>query len=176
MKPLIVGESNPYGGDEHFALYPEPAGCSGERLCGFVMGLRRSTYMREFERANLVRGKWSMPAARERAKDLTKLSDEDEAKLRRFEIGRRVEDLVELRTFILLGRRVAEAFGWKSGPKIGFAQRYHFFIFLPHPSGRNRIWSDPEAIRFCRAVLASSLSRIPFGEIGRDGEVQSTEG
>ena len=167
MKPIIVGESNPFGGDEHFALYPEPAGCSGDRLCGFVMGLRRITYMLEFERANLVRGRWSMRAARARAQELTKLSDEDRAKLERFEIGRQIEDLVELRTFILLGRRVAEAFGWKEAPQIGIAQRYHFFVFLPHPSGRNRIWNDPDSVRGCRAVLMSTLPRIPFGELER---------
>lgn len=163
MKPLIVGESNPFGGDGYYALYPEPEGCSGDRLCRKVMGLRRETYMREFERANLVRGRWSMRSARERAQELTKLSDEDKARL---ELGpwlSDLDDLVELKTFILLGRKVAEAFGWKKAPQIGLAQRYHFFVFLPHPSGRNRIWSDPESIRGCRAVLRSVLPEIPFG-------------
>jgi hypothetical protein len=31
MKPLLVGESNPYGGDPAFALYPSPPGCAGLR-------------------------------------------------------------------------------------------------------------------------------------------------
>jgi hypothetical protein len=178
VKPLIVGESNPFGRDEYYALYPEPEGCSGDRLCRVVMGLRRRTYMAEFERANLVRGKWSMPVARERARGLTELSDEDRARLERFEIGQTsaLGDLVELRTFILLGRKVAEAFGWKGAPQIGLAQRYHFFIFLPHPSGRNRVWNDPDSIRGCRAALRGSLPRIPFGEIGLHEELRKSLG
>jgi hypothetical protein len=36
---LLLGEANPYGGDPRYALYPEPEGSSGWRLCHMVMGL-----------------------------------------------------------------------------------------------------------------------------------------
>ncbi len=41
MKPLFVGESNPYGNPERFDLYPEPANSAGGRLCRLVLGVSR---------------------------------------------------------------------------------------------------------------------------------------
>ncbi len=69
-KPLIVGESNPYGADPQFALYPAPDGCSGHRLCCLILGMHRAAYMESFERVNLCAGKWSAPAARNMAREL----------------------------------------------------------------------------------------------------------
>lgn len=154
MKPIIVGESNLFGGSEYFALYPEPEGCSGDRLCRLVMGLRRETYMASFERVNLVQGKWSMRAARERAKDLS---------------------LGGHRTLVLLGRRVAQAFDL---PKHWQPPRLELrgdlvLAALPHPSGLNRMWGNPEMVPACREVLRGVLPRIPFGEL--NGQIRSTE-
>lgn len=67
MKPLLVGEANPYGGDPAYALYPYPRGCSGHRLCEKVMGLTDREYLDCFERVNLCPTKWSMRQARARA-------------------------------------------------------------------------------------------------------------
>lgn len=70
MKPLLVGEANPYGSDPAFALYPSPPGCSGDRLCRLVMGLDPDDYLERFERANLCPRRWSLAEARTRAADL----------------------------------------------------------------------------------------------------------
>lgn len=62
------------------------------------------------------------------------------------------------RTVLLAGKRVAEAFGvvtdyltWHDHPE-GFRA-----VVIPHPSGVNRWWNDPENrrrfLRFARAVL-----------------------
>jgi hypothetical protein len=139
LKPLIVGESNPFGGDEHFALYPEPPECS-------VMGLREETYMEAFERANLVRGKWSMRAARERASALR----------------------LDGRVHVLLGRRVCSAFGFLPGgwkPPLSVVISNQVFVLLPHPSGFNRMWGDPGLVPACREILRGVLPDIPFGEL-----------
>lgn len=158
MKPVIVGESNPFGGDEYYALYDEPEGCTGDRLCRMVMGLRSETYRRSFERRNLLRGsRWSAPRAREAASVL-------------------VERLPESRVWILLGKRVAVAFGfhgeWKppctSVDTIGdriLPPKCGLILALPHPSGLNRMWNDPELSGRCRKLLQSVLPEIPFGEL-----------
>lgn len=74
MKPLLVGEQNPYGADPKFALYPYPENSAGGRLCFKVFGLTRHEYLARFDRVNLCSGKWSMsrawnePGAYERAR------------------------------------------------------------------------------------------------------------
>lgn len=151
MTPIIVGESNPYGSRPEYALYPSPPGCAGDRLCRVVMQLRERTYLSSFERVNLLSGdRWSAPAAREAALELLVL------------YGSRV--------WILLGRKVADAFDRSLlHPPPRFyvlcsASSEMHIVALPHPSGRNRAWSDPQMARRCREVLASALPSIPFGE------------
>lgn len=146
MKPIIVGETNPFGGDEFFALYPEPDGCTGDRLCRMVMGLRRATYMEAFERANLLRGpRWSAPRARERA---TALCEPKRA------------------VYVLLGRKVSDAFClYQVDIPTRIARQGVNAIVLPHPSGRNRMWNDTAMVERCRALLRSALPDIPFGEL-----------
>lgn len=154
MKPVIIGESNPFGGDEHFALYDEPESCTGDRLCRMVMGLRSETYRASFERRNLLRGsKWSAPRAREAAAKLC-------------------SDLPGQRVWILLGKKVAAAFF--SSQKIdapclfvpgnGVAFK-NTAVLLPHPSGLNRMWADRTLSVHCRQLLVQVLPEIPFGEL-----------
>ena len=50
MKPTLVGESNPYGGNDDYALYPAPNGCSGHRLCLLILGMDPEDYLEAFER------------------------------------------------------------------------------------------------------------------------------
>jgi hypothetical protein len=40
-KIVLVGESNPYGADPYYALYPAPDGSAGHRLCCLVLGMTR---------------------------------------------------------------------------------------------------------------------------------------
>ncbi len=148
-KPIIVGESNPFGGDEYYAMYPEPEGCAGDRLCRLVMGLSRSTYLRQFERSNLLRGdRWSAPAARIASDALReRFSGSD--------------------VWILLGRKVATAFELSDVAPASAVYRYRRYIVLPHPSGRNRAWNDRDLFRRCREILAREMPAIPFGELQR---------
>jgi hypothetical protein len=149
--PIIVGESNPYGADPHYALYPDPPGCAGERLCHRVMGLRRGTYLSSFERVNLVQGpKWNAPVARTAAANIA-------------------ADCSKTRTIVLLGRKVASAFGyagWKGivwRPGTAYAPDLKFVV-IPHPSGRNKVWNDRGVVASWRGVLLAALPDVPFGE------------
>jgi hypothetical protein len=148
VKPLIVGEINPYGHDERFALYPYPDGCAGERLCHMVMGLNRKTYLDSFDRVNLLQqDRWSAPAARASANRLAVL------------------DAEYRRTYVLLGRKVSEAFALYECAMPSLVRRgdVSAIVVLPHPSGRNRAWNDPGLVATCRKILREVLPNIPFG-------------
>lgn len=71
MKPLLVGEQNPYQADprlaQRFALYPDPPRCAGWNLCHKIMGLPEREYLARFDRVNLCAGKWGVREARETA-------------------------------------------------------------------------------------------------------------
>ena len=74
MKPLLVGEANPYQSDRdsamRYALHSDPPHASGGRLCFFVMGLDERTYLRSFDRIDLCYPKWSIREARVHAAQL----------------------------------------------------------------------------------------------------------
>lgn len=137
MKPLLVGEANPYGGDPEFALYPSPPGCSGDRLCRLVMGLDPDDYIDRFDRVNLCPSAWELTEARSRAAHL--LAD---ARSRAAPV-------------VLLGAKVARACGVAFDPftvVAGDASRA-VLVVLPHPSGLSRAWNVPGAYARARAVL-----------------------
>jgi len=140
-KPLIVGESNPYGGHADFALYPSPDGCSGHRLCCLILRMRRKVYIDSFDRVNLVVGKWAMKSARSAAAHL------------RTEHGR----------IILLGSKVCAAFDIPFKPFSGHEEDGVRFAILPHPSGLCRLWRDPDAGAKARNTV---LNLAPELEVG----------
>jgi hypothetical protein len=139
---LLVGESNPYGSDAYFALYPEPAGAAGARLCA-ILGLSHREYLRTFDRTNLLRtASWNLAAARRGAAALTH------------------------RRRILLGARVAAAHGVAFLPFSQFwldelegTKSDTLVLVLPHPSGRCRLWNAPKAAGRARAVVREFLAR-----------------
>lgn len=131
-KPLLVGEQNPYGGDPQFALYPAPEGCSGHRLCCLVLKMRRTDYLREFERVNLCDGGWNMREARVRAR-----------KLRAW--GAPV---------VLLGAKVARAFEFHPFRPFTVLDDGKVLV-LPHPSGLCRTWNESGAFERARALVTS---------------------
>jgi hypothetical protein len=147
-KPLIIGESNPYGQDPHFALYPAPDGCSGHRLCCLILGMRRAEYLEAFERVNLCAGshatlfRWSMPEARKRAQEL-------------FCYAGKV---------ILLGSKVANAWGF-SPFKPFTIQDGGKILVLPHPSGLCRLWHKPGAFQRARDLVLNLCPELQ-GKIG----------
>lgn len=157
MKPLLVGENNPYGPDPHFALYPLPPQSAGGRLCRTILGLSRADYLTIFDRRNLLsQPKWSIRNARASA-DL----------IRRMVEKRELGDHI-----ILLGTKVAAAFEipyepfkmfqtgrssfWSSDP---FKRNVHFLV-LPHPSGRCRAWNDPAAIGRARDAVRAFVPEL----------------
>lgn len=145
MKPLLVGEANPYQDNaedaDHFALYPEPPNASGGRLCRFVMGLDARTYLRSFDRTDLCFPKWSWLMARRRAAELV--------------AERAPGDVI-----VLCGAKVAKAFGLPSDPfRVYGLNEEHgpmpLRVTIPHPSGLCRVWHEPDAVLRTRALLRS---------------------
>lgn len=141
VKPLLVGEANPYGGDPHFALYPAPDGCSGHRLCKLILKMRRADYLREFERRNLCPHNWNMREAREHA--------------------------AELRTWraplILFGAKVARAFDFNPFEPFTLTnggREWDKTLVLPHPSGLCRTWNEVGAFEKARELVAKVVPSI----------------
>lgn len=143
MKPLLVGEANPYQSDprlaQRFALYPDPPRCAGWNLCHRVMGLTEREYLTRFDRVNLCAGKWSMREAREHAARLAFLRPPSTP----------VAGEVHGRKFLLLGAKVCKAFEVSFTPFITLGR----FTILPHPSGLSRAWNEPGAYERARSVL-----------------------
>lgn len=136
MKPLLVGEANPYGGDPDYALFPYPERSAGARLCKKILRLQRREYLQRFDRVNLCPEKWSVPIAR--------------GHMWRLRTTKRS-------VFVLLGSKVTHAFEFNYEPftvKIAcvtFGIRK--FVILPHPSGLSRIWNEPGSFDKARGAL-----------------------
>jgi len=143
VRPLLVGEANPYGGDPEFALYPSPPGCAGDRLCRKVMGLDPDDYLERFDRVNLCPTKWSTREARVRASEIL------------------AGDHGAPRAYVLLGSRVKAAFGVGHDPFSHFRSLRELpgpqvFVVLPHPSGLSRAWNAPGAYERARDTLRAA--------------------
>ena len=140
QRPLLVGESNPYGDDPELALYPLPEHASGSRLA-HILGLSKPAYLRIFDRMNLVDGPWSARRAKDAAKAVSMTRDEGSPGI------------------ILLGAKVSEAFSIPFSP-FSMHLRGHGLLacrvaVLPHPSGRSRLWNDAGSFRLARWVVSN---------------------
>lgn len=145
MKPLLVGEANPYGGPPGNALIPDPPHCAGWNLCHKILQLSESEYYKRFDRVNLCHREWKVLEARRKADDVSR----DE------------------RTFVLFGAKVASVFAWLLGRDDFKPFTYHVefpddaptkfgkrtYVILPHPSGLSRAWGQPGAFERARSVL-----------------------
>ena len=139
MKPLLVGEDNPFRSKPELALYPLPLGCAGHRL-QVILGLTRSQYLRRFDRVNLCEGGvWDPVGAQVRASQII---------------------AGPWRVVVLLGRKVARAFErvglpgvepGRSFQTIDYGERT--FVLLPHPSGRCRAWNEEGASSLARRLV-----------------------
>lgn len=138
---VLVGELNPYGADPRYALYDEPVHSAGGRLRRKVLGVPRRVYF-GFHRYNLCVGKFSAPRAREAA-------------------GRILQAHPET-PIVMLGRKVAAAFGCQSVPPY---TRHGRLLSIPHPSGLCREWAKPDAVPRVRELLAEACPDIPFGSL-----------
>lgn len=127
MKPLIVGEANPYGQDPEYAMYPFPVNSAGGRLCRNVFGLEPREYLRRFDRANLCPMRWDRICAIEVAKVIRQHSP----------CGR---------WHVLCGSKVARAFEFEPATaEDPIVTHYRDpdglggYLVIPHPSGRCRL-------------------------------------
>lgn len=135
MKPLLVGECNPYGMDPRFALYPGPVNSAGWRLCYRILGLSERQYLKTFLRYNLSDDPFSVVQARESVKKIIATQDGP---------------------VILLGAKVCLAFNAPYDPftvQTSLLGPERALYILPHPSGRSRAWNDPSAITKARELL-----------------------
>jgi uracil DNA glycosylase superfamily protein len=149
---LLLGEANPHGSNPRYALYPEPVGCSGWRLCHLVMGLRSQTYLDWFIRANVFPSppeRWSRRAARLAAREV---------------LAQQFGNYRNDRIVVVLGRKVAAACGVDVGTRDYQESDGYKFLFLPHPSSLNREWMIPHEPSRCREFLSNHMPNIPFGE------------
>lgn len=128
--------NNPHSSDPVHALAPYPQGVAGQRLHDMLALVRpetrRATYMRGFDRRNVLVGRdWSLRAAREVAPELWRSLE-----------GRRV---------VLLGQAVLDAFRLPpTTPLVWHRPEYllldepgpALWCLVPHPSGLNRWYND----------------------------------
>jgi hypothetical protein len=137
-RPVLVGESNPYGSDPYYALYPDPPGCAGERLCKKIMKLDQDEYLERFERVNLCEGKWSMIIARSRVIELLHQHEGPFVLL-----GTKVFEAFSRRLFEIKSQTVFSAMSTTFVAAEGGIRRKPFtFVRIPHPSGLNRMWGE----------------------------------
>lgn len=143
-RPLLVGEANPHSADPEHALYPWPANSAGARMARHL-GLTHEDYLNRFERVNLFSippPVWSKGARDSAVLYATTL----------LHVFRNV------RVIVLLGERVAAAFGCWRQPWWTVSEQVHYghvvrFVKVPHPSGRSRAWNDPASVHKLRRIL-----------------------
>lgn len=137
---VVVGEVNPHGADPYFALYHLPRSSSGNRF-RVIAGLSDADYLRCLARRNLCVGRWDNGVARRAAQEL-------------------LAGVFE--SFVLLGRRVADAFRVSYGFQVrGLGNK--LLLSLPHPSGRCRAWNEPGAVGRARELLRAHVPGVPWG-------------
>lgn len=151
---LLIGEDNPYGGDPRFALYPYPRRASGHRLMT-ILGVAEGVYLDDeaIARTNLCPEHWSAKLARKNA--------------------RAIHEAPPAATVVLLGRKVAEAFGAEifssSVAFLPFTATYMVkdppvhYVALPHPSGRCTEWNAPGAVERARRLMRTACPAIAWG-------------
>lgn len=150
----LIGESNPYGADPYYALYPLPPHASGGRLMR-ILGLDENAYLAAFERRNLLIGnRWSAPAARRAAVALL-----GEVSGGQVEPEWSKSTTIGAGKLVLLGAKVAGAFGLDYRASLLSPVRLLAdgvltpVLVIPHPSGLNRAWADPALAPRVRASV-----------------------
>jgi hypothetical protein len=140
---VLLGMNNPVSSAPQHALYPHPPGCTGWNLWNMlqerVPGLAKTQYLRAFDRRNLVDGKkWNRAQARER--------------------GEQLKSQLVGREIVTLGEDVRRVLGLESRliePQTMYGATWRC---IPHPSGRNLWYNDPQN-RMLVAVLLEQLYR-----------------
>jgi hypothetical protein len=144
----LVGEHNPYGQDPYYALYPDPPGSAGGRLCR-ALGMGENEYLDTFKRRNLLHTeRWSAPKAREAARRILDECEPGDA-------------------LVLLGGKVSTAFGYDFAASCFVVQsiahllerdRALSALVVPHPSGLSRRWAEPGTATQVRGLVEALLT------------------
>lgn len=148
---LLLGEDNPQSASPEHALYDYPPNCAGERLRRLILDIPSDRYL-SIWRTNLCNPTWSEQIARRRALELA------------------LDDTWD--TIIMVGRKVARAMAsvdrtrlskanqdplepFEVSPRYfrGDTGRWVQLVSLPHPSGRNLIWNNPDARETARRIV-----------------------
>lgn len=138
-RPLLIGMNNPLSTQPGHELYPAPEGCTGHRLWKILYartGAFRQQYLDTFERKNLVRGV---------------IFDRKAAKMKARAMSAELQD--SHRVVVLLGNDVRTAFGH---PRLLIHPQVIggcTFRQLPHPSGRNLWYNDPDNLKLAELLL-----------------------
>lgn len=149
---VLVGEMPPESMGRCLPLFPDPPGSAGGRLLK-ISGMPPAVYLGRFFRYNLFdeHCKWTIEAARERAARLRAWMLTVDGDLRVLVFGQRVGQAFGLDGFFI---RRAEVHGE------GENSRTHELVCIPHPSGLNTMYNDPEVRRATQAAMmwAAGLS------------------
>lgn len=153
MKPLLVGQAPGPNTDPGYPLAPLPHSSAGGRLA-WLAGLTPKEYLELFQRTNLLHsfpGRWKR---------------DDKWPARDAQIAAAaMKPLLGGRSVILIGRNVADAFGypaqhldfheWFSDPRWGFE-----VAVVPHTSGRNHWYRKPGNEDAARAFWEEVVARF----------------
>lgn len=154
---VLIGQAPGPNTDPRLPLFPEPSTSAGGRLLE-IMGVPRAEYLALTERINLLNyypGKWANG-------DRWPLA---EARI----AAEAVAPLLAGRCVVLVGRNVAQAFDNKADYHVWTTQQVRRrcpiarcpglaeFAVVPHTSGRNRWYNDPENSQEARSFWASAL-------------------
>lgn len=159
---VVVGQTNPYGADPHFALYTRPQNATGARLYYIVrqaLGEAKQPVMSEWE--------WLKVA--ERINLCTGEFRDTEARAAAARVVRERRD----RPVLLLGKRVADAFAALLPEPALYEGREGVYL-IPHPSGRNRAWNHPSAYQAAATCVAKAIAQA-FGQAVETDRVQETQ-
>lgn len=157
-KILLVGEDNPISDAPEDALFCYPKNCSGHRLQSKIFGVSKANYLSMW-RTNLCVGGWSTKKASARAHEL-------------------LWSNAPWRVVVLLGKKVCDVaasthesktYDMFTSLRLTIGTRW---VFLPHPSGMNRVWSQYGVVDQARRLMRDVAPEIAWGE--RDHRCLST--
>jgi len=152
VKPLLIGEAP----SKNEVTETPLEGRVGRRLAELA-GLSYAAYLEHFDRVNLLHVRqdtkekgfeFDLAAAREEAKRL------------------RQSGVLRDRPVVLLGHRVADAFGVRLTMKYfhGCPSGQGGMLWLmPHPSGLNRWYNDPDNVKEASGFLRGLVMRSQIG-------------
>src|SRR5262249_51930164 len=141
-----------------YALYHEPANAAGGRLMR-ILGLEPRAYLALW-RVNLCVDTWDHKAARARAESLL-VGDAPWRTV--VALGVKVGDVIADVSGVLVRAPFSCSRVTPAGLAVAPLNNVVFnIVFLPHPSGLNRAWHEPNAVARARAIMRTSVPDIQW--------------